>query len=421
MTAPRQDKAAVYMGASDLQVPGIEAARAAGLWTIVTDRSPTAAGRSHADQFEVVDATDVAALLRLAERENVKRRIVGAYGVADYAFRAVGAIAERFALSIGTPAQFAAMADKAEARARMHAAGVRVPEQLTCEGRDHVAATAATAIRTLPFPVVVKPTDSFNSRGVTVVATPSQARLTQALQAALAAGTRAVIETEIQGTHYNVDGLFCGGAFHPVAITERLFVDEVGRQALSGFEPNDIGAETRAALWSCAEHAARALDQRNGPMTADIVMATDGPVVLEVSPHFHCLAANALRGGSAIRAWFEYLAGAADWQRHLRGDAEVVVGYHYVRSFADGRIFDGMAGHDIALGSGIARQIIPAKALGDTIHASKSSGDMIAVALVRSTGRSEFLSNCKAIESTLDVRYRAEPRGRLSSANEVRP
>lgn len=85
------------------------------------------------------------------------------------------------------PLQMGLTADKAKAKALVAAAGVNVPEaELLRQGE----------VATLPPPVVVKPNDSDNSEGVTLVASPEG--YGDALAAAFAYSDRVLVENYIE-------------------------------------------------------------------------------------------------------------------------------------------------------------------------------------------------------------------------------
>jgi len=323
-------RAIIYIGASAMQLHGVEAARAAGLRAVVTDMDPQAAGRALADRFEVLSATDVPGLLALAAEIDHEFNLVGAYGVADYAYEAVGAIAARYDLPIGTPQDFTTMADKAASHAALTRGGLAVPRQMALGDQDtHVA--AASMVEHLPFPVVVKPANDCNSRGVHTVFDRDPAVLAASLETGRNNHGQILVETLVQGTHFNVDGLLCEGTFNPVAISERTFIDNVLHQPLMGFIANDLAPQVKARLWDVAARAAMAVGRRAGPVTVDIIdgagEAAGETMVLEVSPHFHCIQNTALGGASAIRAWFAFLAGRPDWRATLPGPPDRVIGY----------------------------------------------------------------------------------------------
>lgn len=318
--------AILYIGASAMQLHGVEAARAAGLWTVATDMDAQAAGRLLADRFEVLSATDVPGLLALAAEIDNEFNLVGAYGIADYAYEAVGAIAARYRLPIGTPQVFATMADKAACHDALARAGLAVPRQMALGDQD-VRVAAAWAVEHLRFPVVLKPANDCNSRGVHTVFDQDPAAVAASLQTGRNNHGQILVETLVQGTHFNVDGLLCEDTFIPVAITERTFVDNVLHQPLMSFEANDLTPQVKARLWDVAARAAMAVGRRAGPVTVDIIDGAGGAVVLEVSPHFHCIKMTDLRGASAIGAWFAFLAGRPDWRATLPEPPNRVIGY----------------------------------------------------------------------------------------------
>ena len=125
---PETDDAILYIGAGASQIVPIASLSEAGIHVAATDRNPSSPCATVAGDVFAVDATDIEGITAVAEKISKQRRLVGVYGVADYAFASVMAVARRIGLK-GPDCESAELfTDKALTVARLHEHGLPVPE-----------------------------------------------------------------------------------------------------------------------------------------------------------------------------------------------------------------------------------------------------------------------------------------------------
>lgn len=185
-------KTLLLLGGSKAQLIAIRKASELGYRTVVCDYLPNNPGQHISDAFYLVSTTDKEAVLEVAKKENINGIV--AYG-SDPAAPTAAYVSEKLGLP-GVPSSIAdAFCDKHLFRCFLEEHGFNVPRSVSLEENE------PTAIDDLEFPVIVKPTDSSGSKGVTVVESPCQ--LTAALECAFkkARHGRIIIEEFIQRDH----------------------------------------------------------------------------------------------------------------------------------------------------------------------------------------------------------------------------
>ena len=230
---------------------------------IAVDRDPGAAGFRYADTRALISTEDEEDVDRLARAERVDGVISPG---ADWPVGIAARIAERMGLPHPIDAATAALAtSKQRQRERFAAASVPHARLL-----DEPAA-----------PCVVKAPDRQGQRGLTLVRT--DAELPAAIEAALAASRNDsfIAEELVEGPEVTVNAISIDGVFHPLTVTDRLTA-----------EPPAFGVAL-AHAWPCvgrteapiaaARAAAEALGIRNGPTYTQVVLAADGPRVIELA------------------------------------------------------------------------------------------------------------------------------------------
>ena len=159
-------KKLLLLGGSAQQVIAIKTARRLGYRTVLCDYLPDNPGQYEADVFYQVSTTDKQAVLAVAERESIDGII--AYS-SDPAAPTAAYVAEKLGLP-GIPYTTAkSFCEKNLFRRFLKNNHFSVPG---CVGimKD----TATDAISVLRLPIIVKPTDSSGSKGVTVIHEKSQ-------------------------------------------------------------------------------------------------------------------------------------------------------------------------------------------------------------------------------------------------------
>jgi biotin carboxylase len=257
-------KRLLVLGAGPAQLGLLDAARERGLFTIVVDRDPSAAGFALADRRAIISTEDERGIQRLASAERID-------GVISPGIDWPVGIAARVAAKLGIahplePAVAVLAVSKARQRERFEAAGVPQPRWwLVSEAEDG-----------LPVPCVVKAPDRQGQRGLYLVAKPSELRAgIEAAMSASRSGT-CLVEELVDEPEVTVNAFSVGGRFHPLTVTDRVTADPPAfGVALAHVWPS----ENAGAAAEVARRAVEALGIRDGPTYTQV----RGGKVMEVA------------------------------------------------------------------------------------------------------------------------------------------
>lgn len=189
-------KTLLLLGGSKAQLVAIHSAKKLGYRTIVCDYLPHNPGRHLADTFYPISTTDKEAVLDVAREEHIDGIV--AYG-SDPAAPTAAYVSEKMGLP-GMPAALATtFCDKHLFRAFLQREGFNVPQSVFVESD-----ASPKDFGKLLYPLIVKPTDSSGSKGVTVVGSPEE--LPAALDYAFSKtrGGGVIVEEFIQRDHPHV-------------------------------------------------------------------------------------------------------------------------------------------------------------------------------------------------------------------------
>lgn len=242
----------LHIGGGPLHLPALRWAHEAGFDVVVTDADQRAPGRACADAFFAIADGSVDELVELARRLNAERGLCAVYAAEPIAASAAAVIGEDLGLLTHSSAAVRRALEPLESRATLHAQGL-----LVSDGRY--------------------------------------------------AGDPREVE------RFEVNAFFRDGAFIPGGLLSLTRTsDGVRELALSAShcEPAIIDS-----IYRTMERAARALELTGGPVGAEIVLSSNGPMIVSLTPCFqsgitteHALPLALDK--SPVQAWFATLTSA---------------------------------------------------------------------------------------------------------------
>lgn len=273
----------LLLGGSAQQVVAIEKARELGYRTVLCDYLPDNPGQHHADSFHLVSTTDREAVLEVARKEGVGG--VLAYA-SDPAEPTAAYVARELGLPGNPPPAVEALSEKHRFRAMLREAGLPCPASAFFPAASPLG-DVLPLLEEMRWPVVVKPTDSSGSKGVSVVGDVSGFEEAVARASAFSRNGVLIAEEYIRRGFPDVVG---GDVF--VVDGEIRFwglMRCLRDGALGGMVP--VGKEMPAGLSEGQEAAVRRALQRLvsfagiefGELNVEVIVGGDGlPYVLEL-------------------------------------------------------------------------------------------------------------------------------------------
>lgn len=410
----------LYIGGSYSQHIAVQALAEKDFVVHVTDRTENPAAAKHAHSSHVVSATDAENLTVLARNLGSDRAQLATYGIADYACASVAHINAALSLPGQQADAVKVMIDKGETNRRLHSQGVDIPETLwrgdiSNFELDNFLQTLTSQQSTEK--VIVKPASANASVGVSCVSANLRAHLLQAIETAGAHDPSIVIEEFLEGEIRNIDVLVADGEVHLISMTRRIADRNIDFVPWAQYQEPLQSGESRVALEKMAYGIARAFDFAQGPFTVDYIQTARGPVVLEVSPHFHSIALEILRGnGNPHRAWFRYLRGDANWRDDLQARNETAGALLMLRAASLGRIVEVV--HEEALRAHpMTRDFYRLKPNNAAILDLSAGGGMVAAAWLTGT-------SWAVIHEQIDIEFpglgvKVEPDSNFGSARTI--
>ncbi len=158
-------KKILLLGGSAQQVVAIEKAKSLGYYTVLCDYLPDNPGQYVADKFYQVSTTDVEAVYEVALKEQVNGILAYA---SDPAALPASIVAERLGLPTNPSKSIEVLGVKHKFREFLKENNFACPQTYTFELKQSVE-KIVEVISNFKFPIVVKPTDSSGSKGVSML------------------------------------------------------------------------------------------------------------------------------------------------------------------------------------------------------------------------------------------------------------
>ena len=192
-------KRILLLGGTPIQIPIIEKAHEMGLYVITCDNKPDNPGHKLADEYHDISITDNEAVLRLAESLHVDAVV---NFILEAGVQAAAYVHEKLGKPTSPYESVHILSNKKLFRTYLKEHGFCTPDLFTCSNKKE----AYEKIGTLKYPVVVKPTDLWGSRGVSRVDKPEDFEDALDLAFSNSRGADIIVEKFIESDGAPVEG-----------------------------------------------------------------------------------------------------------------------------------------------------------------------------------------------------------------------
>ncbi len=271
----------LLLGGSHGQLPAIHEARNRGLYTILCDYLPNNPGAKLADEFHLISTTDKAAVLELAEFKKIDYVLAFA---SDPATPTAAFVSEKLGLPGSSLESIRLLSEKHLFRNLLNANGFNTPAFRVISSK----AINGANLGEIPYPVVVKPVDSSDTKGVTRV--NHKAFLQDAVQIArdFSRQGKVIIEDYIEPSQANLhgDAFFLNGEMVFSMLGDSIFRSKSNPLKPSiELYPSRAPTEIISKAEKEIEEIVRLCDFRNGAINIEARVDAKGNLfVMEIGP-----------------------------------------------------------------------------------------------------------------------------------------
>ena len=353
------------------QVALIKELQHRGIYTVLADMNETVVGRKYADKFYPVSVLDVYGIKSVAEKENVSFIITAC---ADQVLLVQAQVSEILGLPCYISYNTAKAVSSKEIMKRVfHENGIPTSKYVVMRYFNE------KMLKDLTYPLIVKPVDSYSSRGVKKVFNIKELKEAYDSAVIISRTSTAIIEEFVEGEEITVDAYVEEGKAHILCVSN---IDKIPQS--DGFVicrtryPAKLTEEVYEKVKDIADNIASAFNLSNSPML--IQMIVDGSNVSVVE---FCARTG---GGEKFRlinevSKFDVIKAVVDLTLKKRPHVDdfhlqecIINEFLYVKS----GVFDHLEGFEELYKDGMIKEYFLLKSKGTYCESSKSSGDRVA-------------------------------------------
>ncbi|MBQ8484722.1 MAG: ATP-grasp domain-containing protein [Bacteroidaceae bacterium] len=269
----------------------------------------------YADHFYDISFTEKERILEICKREGVQ-------GVTSFLIESALPYVYYISRGLGVPCNSpeceALTANKYTMREQMRKNGVSIPA--------YKAVHSIEEVNGMPFPIIVKPSDSGGSRGITLVRKGEE--LNAAIERAMvwSPSKTILIEQFIEGREFSVESISYKGKHYILQITDKETTGAPYFVELSHHQPADLNTKQWDDIKNLTISMLNCLKVEYGASHTEVKMDADGiPYVIEMGPRM---------GGGFITSDLVKLSTGYDF---VKGVLEVSTGSFTVPQFSTPR------------------------------------------------------------------------------------
>ncbi len=377
------------------QIELINNLKSRGIVTILADMNENVIGRGYADKFYPVSVLDVEAVKDLAVKEKVDFIITVC---ADQVLQVQAQVSEELGLPCYIDYKTAqAVSKKNHMKRIFKASGIPTSKYLVMDEIDH------DELQKLKFPLIVKPIDSYSSRGVKRVQNAEE--LYSAFQNAknISRTNKAIVEEFIEGDELTVDVYVSQGKAHVLCISALDKVPDTDGFVICRTRcPANMSKEIGELVSKIAQNIADAFSLKDSPMLIQMITKNNEIWVVEFCARtgggdkFRLI--KKVSGFDVIDAVVELTLGN---KPEVFGKATYNTKIVNEFLYCNEGEFQKLSGFQDLLESGVITEYYELKAAGSQMTEIKSSGNRVAYFTVEAETYDELLEKHNTANKTI--------------------
>ena len=269
-------KTLMILGAGNNEVPAIQKARTLGISTVVCDMNKNAPGLKLGDHNVVAKTKDIEEYLGIAK----KYKIDGVMTVS----------VESLVFAVSKIAQNLGLAGISEKAALNVTNKIRMKEVL---GKNNIPISpfvsakslpeAIEKVRSLKFPLVIKPADRAGSRGVLKIKDNRDLSRFFSVSLSKSRCAEVILEEFVDGIESTVDSVTMEGKTYVLGISDKKKIETPNIIAMDLTFPPDYSKSMQEKVKEIVREALRVLSIDFGPSHVEVIVDNEGPKIIEVA------------------------------------------------------------------------------------------------------------------------------------------
>lgn len=263
----------LIFGGGDNQVTLITGAKELGYRTIVVDPNENAIGKKHADIFEVVGPKDYVRTKEVAEKYSIKGIVTCQM---ENPLLLMAHLAEEKHYRFPTVESIKKARDKFLMKQAFLKFGV------PCAIGFLISSPSEIPDNGIQYPAILKPVDSFSSRGVFRLENRRDLEKYFTQTIAFSSTHNAIVEEFIEGSEFSVESVTNNGETYVIQITEKEITPFPHTVEMAHIQPAKISDSEKKAIGNIVKNSIMGLGLDNCATHAELKLTKDGPKMIEI-------------------------------------------------------------------------------------------------------------------------------------------
>ncbi|MBR2330490.1 MAG: sugar transferase [Clostridia bacterium] len=391
-----QKKALVLCGGIP-QIALIEDLKSRGITTVLADMNENVGARKYADIFYPVSTLDVNGIKEVAQKENVDFVITVC---ADQVLQVVAQVSEELNLPCYIDFETAENVSKKSYMKKIFKDyGVPTSQYVIMETLEE------DKLSGLSYPLIVKPVDSYSSRGVRRVENLEELQTAFADAVQISRTKTAIVEEFVVGNELTVDVYVEEGKAHVLGISNLDKIGDADRFVIYRTRfPADITDEIQAKVQETAQKIAEAFGLKNTPMLIQLIENGKDISVVEFCARtgggdkFRLI--EKVSGFNVIKAVVDLTLGEKPHVEERTEKPKYIVNEFL---YCKPGVFERLEGFDELLAKGVITEYYQLKSKGVEFGEIKSSGDRVAYFTIETDTIEEMKEKHALANATIKV------------------
>jgi biotin carboxylase len=270
------NKSILIFGAGINQLELIKEAKNLGVHTIVIDPCANPVGKELADVYYQIDGLDYRKTKEIALKHKVDGIITGQM---ENPLRLMAKLAKELKLVFHSPEVIENCLNKGLMKEVFIKSDIKCAKGKVYKSSDTITQESLSEFQ---FPLIIKPSDAFSSRGVLKVDSFEEIYISEIETRSYSTTDSIIVEEFLVGKEFSVECITFKGNTDVIQVTEKFITPYPYAVEMGHLQPARITEAERNDIECLVKKAIRSLNIDNSASHAEVILTSEGPYMIEI-------------------------------------------------------------------------------------------------------------------------------------------
>ena len=266
----------MIFGAGINQLELIKEAKNLGVTSIVIDPSANPLGKELADFYYQIDGFDYRKTKEIALKHQVDGIVTGQM---EKPLRLMAKLAQELKLIFHSPEVIENSLNKGLMKRVFIKSDIKCAKGKVYKSSDTITRESLSEFQ---FPLIIKPSDAFSSRGVLKVNSFKEIYLYERETRSYSTTDSIIVEEFLEGKEFSLESITFKGKTHVIQVTEKFITPYPQAVEMAHLQPARLSETERSEIKNIVKKAIQSLNIDNSASHAEVMMTSNGPYMIEI-------------------------------------------------------------------------------------------------------------------------------------------